>query len=402
MNKNRDVLVNHVVCREDIYPGAGYSMRFGSDSEGEMRDPTIFKQGDQLFDPGTKPTWGNYSMAATDPADGETFWAVQIFAGSKLINGKCNWGTWWAQAKGSNLGQSIFSMETKAVTAGENGGALSLVIHRGGNVSGSASVSYETVATTASADADFQPISGTIEFAPGEESKEVSVPIVNDALLEQNETFDFILSNPSVPATLGDPARTEVTIEDDEIDPVVIVTATDTSASEEGDFGEFLLERVGPTNPELTVNVVVSGTASENEDYVVLPREVRFSSGETIRRLAVIPLDDRAVEGPETVVMTLGAGVGYTVGSPARGEVAIQDGDVIPMVTVEAPVPEAAEPAIAGFYRFTRTGDLSEALSAAYQVSGTAVNGNDYTTLNGRISFPRGRSYCPSDTGTAQ
>ncbi len=58
-------------------------------------------------------------------------------------------------------------------------------------------VDYETSNGTATADEDYTATSGTLTFAADDLSKTVSVPILDDALNEGNETFTLTLSNAS-------------------------------------------------------------------------------------------------------------------------------------------------------------------------------------------------------------
>ena len=59
----------------------------------------------------------------------------------------------------------------------------------------SVTVSYTTADGTALAGTDYTTVSGTLTFAPGETTKTVLVPIVNDAIAEPTETFTLNLSN---------------------------------------------------------------------------------------------------------------------------------------------------------------------------------------------------------------
>src|SRR5262249_8670706 len=59
---------------------------------------------------------------------------------------------------------------------------------------------------------------GTVRFAAGESSKTFTIPIINDVLVEGNETFTITLSN-AVGATLGLPAAATVTIVDNDAAP---------------------------------------------------------------------------------------------------------------------------------------------------------------------------------------
>jgi len=80
---------------------------------------------------------------------------------------------------------------------------------------------YTTVDGSAVAGSDYTPVNGTLSFAPGETSKTISLPIVNDAVTETEETFGLNLSN-AVNAIIETSSAT-VTIQDD--DTVVTVFA---------------------------------------------------------------------------------------------------------------------------------------------------------------------------------
>ncbi|NNE55042.1 MAG: family 16 glycosylhydrolase [Flavobacteriales bacterium] len=57
-------------------------------------------------------------------------------------------------------------------------------------------VVYETEDISAEEGADYEAVSGTLTFAPGETSKTISVNIVIDEFLEADEQFKVVLSNP--------------------------------------------------------------------------------------------------------------------------------------------------------------------------------------------------------------
>jgi hypothetical protein len=69
--------------------------------------------------------------------------------------------------------------------------------------SGPVSVAYATANGTAVAGQDYTATSGTLTIPAGGTSGTVSVPILNDALVEPTETFTLTLSNPSAPVTIA-------------------------------------------------------------------------------------------------------------------------------------------------------------------------------------------------------
>ena len=58
-------------------------------------------------------------------------------------------------------------------------------------------VDYRTQDGTAKAGSDYTSMSGMLTFAPGEDKKTVLVPIMDDAVEDNGETFTLVLSNPS-------------------------------------------------------------------------------------------------------------------------------------------------------------------------------------------------------------
>lgn len=105
---------------------------------------------------------------------------------------------------------------------------------------------------------------------------------------------------------------------------LVSVSALDATASETGpDTGAFRFTRSGDTTAALTVTFTLTGTATNGTDYQSLPLTVTFAAGQATANAVVVPLPDTMVEGPETVVLTVVDGAGYTAGSLATATVTI-------------------------------------------------------------------------------
>lgn len=100
----------------------------------------------------------------------------------------------------------------------ENAGSVNITVTRTGDTSGVATVEVATVNGTASDVSDFTPLFRTLTFAAGETSKTVTIFIIDDALVENDETFSVTLSD-STGATLGSPSTATVTIIDNDGTP---------------------------------------------------------------------------------------------------------------------------------------------------------------------------------------
>jgi hypothetical protein len=98
---------------------------------------------------------------------------------------------------------------------GEGGGSIEITVLREGDVSGTSKVDYATSDGTASQKSDYEPAVGTLTFNPGDTSKTFRVLIVDDTLVEGDETINLTLSNP-VNAELGDNDVAALTIKDND------------------------------------------------------------------------------------------------------------------------------------------------------------------------------------------
>ena len=108
-----------------------------------------------------------------------------------------------------------FSAATYGVA--ENGGNATVTITRTGGSTGAVGVTVATSNGTATAPSDYTAVSQTVNFAAGDTaSKTVNIPIVNDTLVEANETVNVTLSNPTGGATVGSPGSAVLTISDND------------------------------------------------------------------------------------------------------------------------------------------------------------------------------------------
>ena len=115
----------------------------------------------------------------------------------------------------------------------EAAGAATITVDRIGSTQDTATVRYATGPITARRNADFQDTRGTLTFAPGETRKTVSVPIVDDDLLEPSQVFAVRLSRPSDNAELSTPDTRTVAIDPSDQRP-------DTWISTQGPGGGFI------------------------------------------------------------------------------------------------------------------------------------------------------------------
>jgi hypothetical protein len=98
-------------------------------------------------------------------------------------------------------------------SADEDAGAIDFAVTLSAASGLPVTVNYAATAGTAGA-GDFTAVSGTLTFAPGTVSQGISVPIVDDLLVEGSETITLTLSSPTN-ATLGTAVATGTIVDND-------------------------------------------------------------------------------------------------------------------------------------------------------------------------------------------
>ena len=154
-------------------------------------------------------------------------------------------------------------------------------------------VTASTVGGTALENTDYAYFTNNITFAPGENSKTISIPINNDTLYENDEQFQVLLSNPSF-GTISDNSSLVTIISDD---PKPTVSIASSSASEASDNQTATITLSTASGLDTTVNYATSnGTAIAGSDYIAVSDNVTFSAGETSKTIYVSITPDNTSE----------------------------------------------------------------------------------------------------------
>ena len=152
-----------------------------------------------------------------------------------------------------------------------------------------------------------------IQFAAGETSKTFSIPIVDDALVEGNETFNVVLSSPGGGAIEGSPFTSTILILDD--DKPLILTDELTARAAALDSVTLVHEPFSLTNihnlssdqrtrimifaPGINLLPGESITAQlEDTDHHIYPLVV-----EDIRPLPNLPFSQITLKLPDTITL---------------------------------------------------------------------------------------------------
>ncbi len=116
----------------------------------------------------------------------------------------------------SSSGPALFLFEQPNYEVYENAGQIVLTVRRSWGLNGSVSVDYRTQDGSARAGVRYSAQSGTLTFLDGEASKTISIPLIDDSLIQDVESFQVILSAPTGGASIGNPGAATVTVLDND------------------------------------------------------------------------------------------------------------------------------------------------------------------------------------------
>jgi len=287
--------------------------------------------------------------------------------------------------------QPTVSLSSSSFNCPETAGSADITVNLSAAAGLPVTVDYATSDGTAAAGSDYTSLSGTLTFTPGETSKTITVPILNDSIYEATETADITLSNPSG-AALGT-ALASINIGSDDAMPAVSVWTSLVSCNEDCGTVNVQIHLSAVSGLPVSVDYAASDdTAAAGSDYAPCSGSLTFAPGETDKYIAVTILDSALYEGTETFHLTLSDNVNAAMGN-SQTAVVITDDDTEPVISV-SPVSASCTEA-GGTLTFTVTlSDVSGLpVSVSYATSdGTAVSGSDYDSLSGTLIFAPGET----------
>ena len=169
---------------------------------------------------------------------------------------------------------------------------------------GAAAVDYAIVAQSALDGIDFISSAGTLTFAPGETSKAILIPILDNALPQNDRSFQVLLQNPTGGATLGSPSTAVVNILDD--DGTFEFVNAQQSNSEINADNYLAVRWTGAANRAVSVDYVgESLTAKAWTDFEGVSGTLTFQPGERTKSIFFRDLEDTLAEQDEQALFRL-------------------------------------------------------------------------------------------------
>ncbi|MEM8859319.1 MAG: Calx-beta domain-containing protein [Chloroflexota bacterium] len=253
-------------------------------------------------------------------------------------------------------------------------------------------VDYSATSITATAGSDFTAQSGSLIFAPGDDIKTISVPILNDGMIEFDEAFLIELSNSSN-ATIGNPSEAEILIVDDDGLPTVSFSQGTYEVGEAGGMVPISITLSRSSGIPVTVQLSSQDdSATAGDDYTAVNRSVLIPAGETSRTVLLSINNDFLYERDETFTVTLSSLVNAEVGTHLDSLITILEDDAAPLVSIEDISVQEQD----GLTDVVLNVTLSQAAGVSISVNyatqdgtATAADG-DYLPASGTVVIPAG------------
>src|SRR5262245_28522978 len=256
----------------------------------------------------------------------------------------------------------------------------------------SVSVYYSTGDGTAWASYDYQSQFGSLNFAPGDTSRTVTVRMYGDTRYEADETFAVNLSN-QTNATLADAQGVGTIFNDDPPELVISDVALKESNAGTTNFVFTVAMSAVPDAPVTVDYATGNGTATAGSDYEAASGKLTIPAGQTTGTITVLVYGDRLPEPNKTFFVNLSSPTNATI-ADNLGVGTIVDDE--PRITISDVSKAEGKKGKATLFTFTVT------LSTAYDqpvtmsfqtVDGTATtSNNDYVAKTGTLTFAPGET----------
>ena len=332
---------------------------------------------------------------------------------------------------GPALGQSTASLEIindnfPAGTIGfsssnynvlESGTNVTITILRTNGLYGSPSVAVNAQNGTALNGEDYSWTTREVNFASGQTSATISIPIVDHTTQQSNKFFHIYLSSPTAGATLDTnvpplvPSNAVVNIIDDHFTPGHLSFSSPTYSVLKSGVATISVVRSGAALGQLSVEVGTSnGSAVNNVNYIGTTNTLTWGNLDiSTKTITVQTLQDNTVEGPTTVNLFLfNPQVGgdlspltnsEVLASPSNAVLTIQDTDSYGNLNFLVPNFTVFQNSGQALITVTRTGGTVGNLSVNFSTFTltnvqlpylAGVAGSNYGATNGILTFGPG------------
>ena|GEM_PF-1271491 len=295
-----------------------------------------------------------------------------------------------------------FSINDVTLVEGNAGTtSFNFTVTKTGSTALASTVNFSTADGTAqdhnpaSEDSDYQATSGTLNFAPADTSKTVTVLVNADSTPEANETF-FVNLSAATGASVAD-SQGQGTITNDD----AALSISDAAAVLEGDSGTvnavFTVSIPFATVNTVTVNFsTADGTATvAGGDYNSNSGTLTFNPGDTSKPVTVQVKGDTLDEPDENFFVNLSSATNASI-ADAQGQGTITDDDDAPSLSIsDSTVTEGDSGTTDAVFNVSLSAPSGKTVTVGFQTvqvsdlfdRSPATAGSDYISTSGTLTF---------------
>ncbi len=223
----------------------------------------------------------------------------------------------------------IFHFNQTSYSVNEAGTAITIAVKYKNPSSSATSVNVSVKAGgTAVEGLDYTLATSTLNFAPADTMKTLSIPINNDVLVEGNETFVLRLSNQTSGCVLNADSITTVTIIDDDLAaPSVALSVSKQTVGEGAGSATITVKLSSPAIQASSIAIAASSATATTADYSFTNTTLNFAVGDSVKTTLATITDDALVEGSEFFILQISNPINLTLGTIAADTINITDND---------------------------------------------------------------------------
>jgi hypothetical protein len=262
------------------------------------------------------------------------------------------------------------------------------------------SVKWKTLSGgTATPGSDYMAADGTLNFAPGETSKQITVLVNGDAVSEPNEYFQVSIYQP-VNVTLGDSLANGTIFDEDnpgevQFSPVVY------NVNEGVGTATVTVTRTTGTVGTVTVDYATTNTGTTSfPDFTPASGTLTFLDGEATKTFSVSITDDQIVEQTEWIDLVLSNVTGGAAITGGNALINIDDNDTASATSISGivnyaitPINQSQKkvPGVLVYATGPGNGAATSDSDGAYQINNLTAGGN-YTVVASKTGDRNGIS----------
>jgi hypothetical protein len=284
------------------------------------------------------------------------------------------------------------TLTASGATATEGGEPGEFTVARG-SAGGEPLTVLLAVSGSAIPGADYEPLPAEVVIPAGSSSVTLAVVAVDDDLKEADELVTLTLRS-SPQYNLGTTDPVSVTLKDNDNGAAVAVGFESAVSAEIESQTAIKLPVVLSAASASAVSVnyaVTGGTATSGADFNLAAGTLTFAANKRLATINFNLINDSAVEGDETIIITLSSPAGAVLDARTSHTLTIidDDGAVVTITATDAEASEAGDP---GNFRISRAGDAARPVTVWLHISGTASAPSDYEPLPMMVEIPAGSS----------